>query len=193
MQAEELLAPGAAILRGNSRLRRLNATWYSGPAIVHWTMATQGRGDAWLSPKTYAALREVLLHMCAVYGAAVPVFCLMPDHIHLLCSGMRADCDQLRAIRFFRRHSALLLQRLKWQRQAYDHVLRGEELSRSGFQSVAQYILDNPVRAGLADKSSTYDYTGCVLPGKPGAAPFAATYWEEFWDFYVTYGCGRTW
>lgn len=43
-----------------------------------------------------------------------------------------------------------------WQRSFYDHVLRGEE----DMEEVAEYIWNNPVRAGLAEEREEYPFWG---------------------------------
>lgn len=43
-----------------------------------------------------------------------------------------------------------------WQEGYYDRVLRAEEDARA----VARYILENPVRAGLAPAPAAYPYLG---------------------------------
>ncbi len=43
-----------------------------------------------------------------------------------------------------------------WQRSYYDHVLRGEEDT----EDVAEYIWNNPVRAGLVTDRDSYPFWG---------------------------------
>jgi hypothetical protein len=45
-----------------------------------------------------------------------------------------------------------------WQRSYYEHVLRNEESTLD----VARYILENPVRAGLATRVEDYPYVGSM-------------------------------
>lgn len=85
-------------------LRRLERPWYRGTAWVHWTMGIDGRERGWLTQSYHAALREVLIHICARYHLICPAYCLMPDHGHFLLMGLSDSTDQQVAVKFFRRH-----------------------------------------------------------------------------------------
>ena len=83
----------------------------------------------------------------------------MPDHVHLLVSvpatrplsklvgEWKSRCYQIR-----RKHGNL---KSFWQRSYFDHGIRASE----DLRTVAEYILQNPVRAGLV--SDHHDYPLC--------------------------------
>ena len=112
----------------------------------------------------------------------------MPDHIHMLWIGIIDDCDQIKAMRYFRYHLNPVLEKLaaRFQRQPYDHVLRGKERDRAAFEEVAEYIARNPERKKLAppDGYAQYAYTSCLVPGYPELKPFEEEYWDRFWLIY---------
>jgi REP element-mobilizing transposase RayT len=98
-------------------------------------------------------------------GHSIYVYCLMPDHLHLLASplGTRIPITQLMG------GISSKATRLLWnygfsgkifQRSFYDHVVR----KREDLKSIGQYILDNPVRKGLAEKWEAYPYCGLLDP-----------------------------
>jgi len=85
-------------------------------------------------------------------------FCLMEDHLHLLLAPRKANLIDL--INGWKSFTANLL--LKngltgtcWQRGFYDHALRKEE----EVQDVAEYIVFNPVRAGVANDWTDYPFS----------------------------------
>ncbi|HVX62946.1 MAG TPA: hypothetical protein VHC19_20160 [Pirellulales bacterium] len=170
-------------------LRRLSPEAYRGRAYVHWSMAMNDRRTGWLIPVLYYKFREILTHAAFRYGFACPIYCCMPDHIHLLWCGIAEGCDQRNAATYFRRQLNVPLARLGFelQNQPYDHVLRDEERQESAFQAVAEYIARNPERAGLvaADRYRDYKYTGCLVPGYPDLSPWQEGYWELFWKLYT--------
>jgi REP element-mobilizing transposase RayT len=168
----------------HGHLPRLASDFYRGHAFVHWSMTVDQRTTGWLDPAAHFRIREVMVHAAAIYGIACPVYCLMPDHAHLLWVGTRPDADQLLAARFFRRHSSTALGGSGWQRQAHDHVLREEEREQGAFQSVAHYILQNPVRAQFAATAEDYPFSGCVIPGFPSWRPTKTDFWERFWEWF---------
>ena len=129
--------------------------------------------------------RHLLLHACARYSLASPTYTLMPDHMHLLWLGLQENgSDQRIAMEFLRKQLRPHLAPAVWQPQSYDHVLREHERERGAFQAAAQYVLENPVRAGLASRWQTYPYVGCCIPGYPDLTPRTPDYWDRFWRRY---------
>jgi putative transposase len=129
-------------------LSRLPAAAYHGQAYAHWSMTMEDRETGWLIPIFYYKFREILTHTAFRYGLCCPVYCCMPDHLHLLWVGITDECDQRLATRFFRRQLNLVLEKLRvqLQTQPYDHVLREEDRERDAFEVVAEYVARNPER-----------------------------------------------
>jgi len=179
-------------LSTHGHLHRLPPDSYSGTAIVHWTLTVQNRGTGWLNTRFTTRFRWLLLHACARYAVACPVHCLMPDHAHLLLHGFNAGSDQLRCLRFLRRHSNALLAETGhcWQRQAYDHVLQPEERDRYAFEKLVGYLRENPVRAGLVDQAEKWVHTGSVIPGYPELGLWLPDYWERYWRVWKAMDAG---
>ena len=67
------------------------------------------------------------------YQLACPIYCLMPDHLHLLWTGVAETSDQLLAMKSFRKDMNGSLGRIGFQLQlqAYDHVLNERIWSKS--------------------------------------------------------------
>ncbi|MCB1079635.1 MAG: hypothetical protein KDM64_17595 [Verrucomicrobiae bacterium] len=155
---------------------------------MHWTMTMDQRKRGWLSPEFHLQFREWLLHSLARYGCVCPVYCVMPDHFHLLILGWAEPSDQRLAIRHLRKtlnaHLKTLGESFRLQKQAYDHILREEERARNAFERVAFYISENPVRAGLANFPNEWPFTGCMVPGYPELTPWQDDYWDRFWRLY---------
>jgi putative transposase len=167
-------------------LRRLAPGAYRGLAAVHWSMTMEGRKTGWLTPAFAQTFRELLLHSCGRYGALCPVYCLMPDHIHLLLHGWREGADQRRLLAHLRKHvNAHLPAGCALQKQAYDHVLRDEEKGRDAFREVAFYIANNPVRAKLVRDWEAYPFTGSVIPGYPEMRVQNVDFWERYWRVFA--------
>jgi REP element-mobilizing transposase RayT len=166
-------------------LPRLPAGYYRGFTAVHWQMTIEGRATGWLRAGFHPTFRELLLHTMSRYDLVCPVYCLMPDHLHLLWMGVAADADQRTAAKFLRQHMNALLERYlpdtRLQKQAYDHVLRQEEKGPDAVRAVAWYLLQNPVRAGLVDTMESWLDLGCMVPGYPTLHPLEEGYWENFW------------
>ena len=166
-----------------SHLPRLAPESYRGQVSVHWTLTLEDRAAGWLSPSFHSLFREMLVHTCARYALACPVYVLMPDHLHVLWLGLSDQSDQRVAMEFIRKHLRPALSPAQWQ-QPHDRVLREREVLPEAFLIVANYILENPVRAGLVSKWTDYPHLGCVVAGYPDLDIRRADYWELFWRIH---------
>ena len=172
----------------HDHLRRLPSEYYRGQAYVHWSLTMEDRKTGWLIPIFYYKYREILTHTAFRFGLCCPIYCCMPDHIHMLWVGILQQCDQRTAMKYFRRQLNPVLEKLRarFQLQPYDHVLREEDRQRSAFEGIGEYIARNPERQGLVspDGFAAYSYTGCLVPGYPELRPFEEGYWDRFWRIY---------
>jgi putative transposase len=172
--------------RSPNRLKRLSPEFYRGEAWVHWILTIEDRRTGWLSARLLYRFRELLTHSTFRYQIACPIYCLMPDHIHMLWAGLASKSDQLTGMKHFRKNMNDSLKRVgfKFQRQPYDHVLKDEEIERNAIEEVAEYIARNPERKGILsiDAFASYGYTGCLLPGAPLIKLFGDDRWEEVWQ-----------
>ncbi len=87
----------------------------------------------------------------------------MPDHAHVLACGTEDGSDlQVFATAFKSatayRYRARADRRL-WQPGYFERVLRSEEAT----DTVARYILENPIRAGLARLVGEYPFAGSFV------------------------------
>jgi len=84
----------------------------------------------------------------------------MPDHVHFLAEGQADDSGCLRFIsrakQFSGFHYKATFRERLWQRFGFEHTLRSEEAALS----VARYILENPLRAGLVTRIEDYPFSG---------------------------------
>ncbi len=86
----------------------------------------------------------------------------MPDHLHLLIQGTSDESDVWKAVVSFKQRTGFWLATnrpaIRWQKDFYDHVIRTNE--KLAVQ--ARYLLDNPVRKGLARSWEDYPYKGAI-------------------------------
>ena len=173
-------------------LPRLASSCYQGTSTVFWTFPIQDRATGWLDPDFHSSFREILLHAAFRDAVACPVYCLMPDHIHLLLHGLEPAADQLLAVRFLRRHLGARILPHRFQHQAHDHVLRSEERVADGFVAIVRYVRDNPVRKGWVSAWDGWPYTGFLVPGFPDLDPRSYDFLDRFWRCVAAWpGLGR--
>lgn len=165
-------------------LPRLSREFYQADAVVFWTLTTFDKTRGWLTPSFHHKFRELMLHAAAREGLLCPVYCLMPDHLHMVWMGLRLDSDQLNGMAFLRTYLEPELAPAKFQPQAHDEVLREEQRKRNAFAKVCFYIADNPVRAGLISEKEPWPFTGCGVPGYPRLNPAEDNFWPKFWRSY---------
>ena len=96
------------------------------------------------------------------FQCRIPIYCFMPDHLHVISMGMTQQADGKRAMDFFKSKSGLYLETsradYRWQTDYHDRIIRrSEEWRKKVF-----YIFQNPVRAGIVEDPWTYSLTGSI-------------------------------
>jgi putative transposase len=91
---------------------------------------------------------------------ALTAYCFMPDHVHLIASGLAADADCKKFITRAKQYSGFNFKRqcglALWQRYGFDRVIRDDmELA-----CTVGYVVANPVRAGLVTHPLLYPHLG---------------------------------
>jgi putative transposase len=115
------------------------------------TICARDRGDA---PLIQSTLGYELLKSIEVYQSIgkwwVNVAVVMPDHLHLI---VRVPSALSPVIASWKRWTAKNLG-VRWQRDFFDHRIRQSESLREK----SEYVLNNPVRAGLVEQSGDWPY-----------------------------------
>ena len=105
-------------------------------------------------------VRSQILRAAKEDDVAIIADCYMPDHVHMLAEGLAtwSDCRRFitRAKQFSGYHFRSAFGERLWQRYGYERVLRRDETT----VATARYILENPVRAGLAANVTDYPFSG---------------------------------
>src|SRR3954468_15481083 len=87
----------------------------------------------------------------------------MPDHVHLLVEGLSDASNALTFIDRAKQYSGYYFKQAYhsklWQRYGFEHTLRDDEAALS----VARYILENPIRAGLVRRGQDYPFCGSLI------------------------------
>ena len=149
---------------------RLSPEVYNGPATFSVTVSTAGRAPLFRNPATVHLCESALSETASRHDVDVLAYCFMPDHLHLVLEA-REGANLIRLMKAFKqlsgyRHRRSTMQPL-WQKGYYDHALRKEE----DVNQVVEYIVHDPVRAGLADSSHGYPFSGGILVGDLKVAP----------------------
>jgi REP element-mobilizing transposase RayT len=139
---------------------RLHSTLYAGFNRYLVTVCAFGRLALLVSPPCFDLIRKQLLQSAAAQRFSVLAYCVMPDHAHLLVEALAEDACLLPFVSEFKQRTGFAFKRLAgqalWQDGFHDHILRADECARS----VARYLLENPVRAGLVRHPLEWPYLG---------------------------------
>ena len=135
---------------------RLPKEHYIGLRAYFITLCTRDRVPYFRSPRIARWILASLQDIAIQRSFTLRAYGLMPDHLHVLLQGDSLTSDLLCFVRTFK-HKTTFHFRAKtgktlWQISFFDHILRtAEELSKA-----AEYILLNPVRAGLVQRPADY-------------------------------------
>ena len=147
-------------LRKNNRLSLSN---YVGTRSYLVTLCILKRRRLFVSAIVVQPLIALLGELAQLHSFDVYAYCFMPDHCHFLLCGRESSSDLPRFIRSFKGRACVHLRRFAchniWQTAYHDHVIRNDD----DLQNSASYILDNPVRAGLAKDPHGYPYSGSLV------------------------------
>jgi REP element-mobilizing transposase RayT len=141
---------------------RLPRLFPSNP-VFFVTLCTYRRRKVLATAVVHTSFIQFAERAYAKHNIAVGCYVIMPEHLHLFVTG--SDAFQLG------RWIGILKQALAksivsktipeplWQRGFFDHVLRSDE----SYGQKWNYVLDNPVRAGLVAKADDWPYAGEII------------------------------
>jgi REP-associated tyrosine transposase len=141
--------PRPARLRGHS---------YVGASRYHVRTSTFERHAAFAEPDTVATVKAQLLRESEQQYFAILAYCFMPDHVHVLLEALDERASLCALVRRWKQASGFWYAkrhgRTLWQSGYFDRVLRREETT----QLIANYIVANPIKAGLATRVGEYPF-----------------------------------
>jgi putative transposase len=124
---------------------------------------TDGRRRVFADAAAVELVVQQLLRAAREQKFSVIAYCFMPEHLHLLIEGTSDNSDGRRFIKAFKQFSSYYYSQKRhetlWQRHGFEHVLRDDEETAE----VVNYILRNPVRAGLAGAIEEYPFVGSLV------------------------------
>ncbi len=127
--------------------------WLKGSPIFFVTICTQQRGKNQLcQPVAGQAVLSAAEYYHTIGRWHVHLLLLMPDHLHALLSFQKVE-SMSQVIRSWK-HYLSKHHGIEWQRDYFDHRLRTDE----SHEEKADYIRQNPVRAGLVPSPELWPY-----------------------------------
>jgi len=140
---------------------------YKGSAYIYFiTLCTMDRQPLFSNTKIAKVIEDEMEYRRVKKEVKLYCFCIMPDHLHILLSFNDDFQKRLQDwVSAFKRHTSKVINELfnvrpLWQKNFYDHIVRKEE----SILKIAEYILNNPVRKGMALRWEAYPYSRMVDP-----------------------------
>lgn len=129
------------------------------------TLDQATNGPDWLRQQHIATLVSKALKYRNGLVYALDCYCIMPNHVHVVFTPLQKEDGTFHALsrimHSLKRHTAREANKLLgrqgpfWQHESYDHYVRDDgELCR-----IRQYVINNPVKAGLADHWQAWPWT----------------------------------
>jgi REP-associated tyrosine transposase len=146
-----------------ARPRRLEGFPYHEPGPVYHCRLGCNKRTPYLATPPVADLVVDALHFRHGRSAQVLAYCVMPDHLHLLLALLKEGVALSRWVADLKRWTVREAKeeahaQLVWQANFYEHIVRKDE----ELATVARYILENPVRKGLAARWQEYGWCGSM-------------------------------
>lgn len=115
------------------------------------------------------------LHCSSVQHFELSAYCFMPDHLHALVMGLTEGADFTQFVRLAKQRSGYLFAQVSgrklWQDGYWERILREDQ----GTEEVIQYIVGNPVRAGLVNDARHYPHWGSQIHSRDEILEFVGT------------------
>jgi len=139
---------------------RLARELYQGPMIGMATICFFDRLNV-IENKLAPHLTSQIVNISKKSDINILLYCIMPDHLHLILNIEHTDQNFLDTITYFKRKTAFELKEklsLKqlWQDRFIDRIIRDEK----ELEKLVRYILDNPVRKNLVNDYKHWPYFG---------------------------------
>jgi len=141
---------------------RLPPSSYVGQIPISFTACVGHRRHAFLTAANVGPHVEIMREQFAKFDCLIPIYCFMPDHLHVISMGMTHHSDGKRAMDAFEQKSADLLyssgDHFRWQKDYHDRIIRrSEEWRKQVF-----YVFLNPVRSKIVSDPRGYPFTGSI-------------------------------
>jgi len=160
---------------------RLKIFDYVGPHRYFLTFCTRERRSIFTTADAVDLVLQQILRAASETAFVIIAYCFMPDHVHLLIEGTAPDSDLEEFCKLAKQYAGFYYKQRYheslWQPSFDDRVLRDDE----GTWSVARYIVNNPLREGLATRADEYPFLGSCVVGKRELLEFVAAAADWKW------------
>lgn len=144
------------------RKHRLPEAAYLGRKSISFTACELHRKPLLADSSVMEPLVSILTDAIQTHRSIVPIYCFMPDHLHVVIMGTADNARPKTAMEMFKHRSGIWLERnrqeIEWQANFHDRIIRKSD----DWASHVRYIACNPIRAGLAEDIHQWPFTGSI-------------------------------
>jgi len=141
---------------------RLPPSSYVGQIAISFTACVEYRRRVFHNPSDIEPFIKMMQDQFARFECLAPIYCFMPDHLHVITMGMTHRAGGKRAMDAFKYFSGNYLYSkgnpFCWQDDFHDRIIRRSE----EWRNKVFYIFQNPVLARLVEDPWTYPLTGTI-------------------------------
>ena len=143
-----------------ARPKRLPGINYTGFSAYFLTACTLDRHKAFTTHDFFEESERQLFACSQEFGFTSIAYCFMPDHVHNLVEALREDSSLPKYAAMWKQRTGFAWRKRSgsplWQKGYWERVLRSED----DLLSIARYVIENPVRAGLVRSVKDYPFSG---------------------------------
>lgn len=148
-----------SVLEKKHRLSKEN---YIGELSIAFTICLKDKSKSVCDVMAVNKFTEILVELSRKERCMMPVYCFMPNHQHLIITGLADDSDVLKVIKLYKQKTGFWLSRnmpdIEWQKGFYDHIIKNPK----NVPKHVRYILDNPVRKKFVSYWDDYSFKGAI-------------------------------
>ncbi len=135
---------------------------YQGQVSVTFTANIKTRQEIFTESGIVSTFVDHLGTAAKKNHCIVPIYCFMPDHLHVILQGQTDKADTWQAMVDFKQLTGYWFYKSetghRWQKDFYDKIIRSNVM----FKAQLRYIANNPVRKDLAKSWNEYPFTGAI-------------------------------
>ena len=122
----------------------------------HVTQRGNRRQDTFFCADDYRLYRDLMAQWCTHYGVEIWSYCLMTNHVHLICVPSSEEALGLAIGEAHRRYTRHVNFREKWRGHLWQGRFASYPMDEAHTLAAARYVELNPVRAKMTTRPEDY-------------------------------------
>ena len=130
------------------------------PGIPHHVIQRGNRRqETFFEDADYRAYMDLMAEWCERRGVEVWAYCLMPNHVHLICVPATADALGRAVGEAHRRYALRVNKREGWTGYLWQGRFASYPMDEAHLRAAARYVERNPVAAGLVRRARDWRWS----------------------------------